>query len=192
MNKKYEVIQMNKKYEAIHGLKCCIVPNPEESSDCQSCPYNQPGTYCLNRLKHDALLLIESQEKYIADLETDALIALSTRQKRIDELEELLKAKEPRVMTWQELANYLETEKYVWVECMAASKTIGHSYGWISMDYNGVDDKGGEYIALAAGSDMVHFFSYKDFLIHWRPWTCQPTLNQMKAVPWNEQIRKGN
>jgi len=37
------------------GLRCCIVRHPDDKMRCSECPYRDPTTYCLNRLKHDAL-----------------------------------------------------------------------------------------------------------------------------------------
>lgn len=41
------------------GLRCCIVRNPDDKMRCPECPYRDPGTYCLNRLKIDALALLD-------------------------------------------------------------------------------------------------------------------------------------
>ena len=40
---------------AITGLECCILRNPDDKPRCTDCPYE--GN-CVNRLKHDALLLL--------------------------------------------------------------------------------------------------------------------------------------
>lgn len=42
------------------GLKCCIVRDPDDKVRCPECPYRDPTAYCLNRLKHDALEVIEA------------------------------------------------------------------------------------------------------------------------------------
>ena len=54
---------MDKKEKAIAGLKCCIVRNPDDKMRCTECPYRDPGTYCLNRLKMDALALLEDKSE---------------------------------------------------------------------------------------------------------------------------------
>ena len=41
------------------ALACCIVRDPDDKMRCTECPYRDPGTYCLNRLKTDALETIE-------------------------------------------------------------------------------------------------------------------------------------
>lgn len=53
------------------ALQCCIVRNPDDSMRCPECPYRDPGTYCLNRLKHDALDVIETLSAAL-DAMTDA------------------------------------------------------------------------------------------------------------------------
>jgi len=52
---------MADKEKVIQGLKCCIVRDPDDRMHCPDCPYRDPGTYCLNRLKMDALVLLEEQ-----------------------------------------------------------------------------------------------------------------------------------
>ena len=44
------------------ALRCCIVRNPDDKMRCPECPYRDPGTFCLNRLKIDALALLEASE----------------------------------------------------------------------------------------------------------------------------------
>lgn len=41
------------------GLEACIVNNPDEGTKCRECPYLDPNTYCLNRMKTDALEVIK-------------------------------------------------------------------------------------------------------------------------------------
>lgn len=51
---------MPDKQKVIKGLECCIVRNPDDKMRCSECPYRDPGTYCLNRLKMDALEVIKA------------------------------------------------------------------------------------------------------------------------------------
>lgn len=51
---------MKSRSEVIQALKCCIVRNPDDKMRCPECPYRDPGIYCLNRLKMDALALLEA------------------------------------------------------------------------------------------------------------------------------------
>ena len=51
---------MKTKADVIKALRCCIVRNPDDRMRCTECPYMDPGTYCLNRLKHDALAWLEA------------------------------------------------------------------------------------------------------------------------------------
>ena len=41
------------------ALECCIVRDPDDKMRCTECPYRDPGAYCLNKLKTDALDAIE-------------------------------------------------------------------------------------------------------------------------------------
>ena len=42
------------------GLRSCIVRHPDDKMRCPECPYRDPASYCLNRLKNDALEVIET------------------------------------------------------------------------------------------------------------------------------------
>ena len=42
------------------GLECCIVRDPDDKHDCVECPYRDPTAYCVNRLNHDALEVINA------------------------------------------------------------------------------------------------------------------------------------
>lgn len=57
------------KAKVIAGLRCCIVRNPDDKMRCTECPYRDPGTYCLNRLKIDALAVLEAEEEEKAECE---------------------------------------------------------------------------------------------------------------------------
>lgn len=49
---------MNKE-EVKTALRCCIVRDPDDKMRCTECPYRFPlDSYCLNRLKMDALALL--------------------------------------------------------------------------------------------------------------------------------------
>ena len=52
------------------ALECCIVRDPDDKMRCTECPYKDPGAYCLNRLKTDALNTIEMLSEAI-DAMTD-------------------------------------------------------------------------------------------------------------------------
>lgn len=45
--------------EVITALRCCIIKDPDDKMKCVECPYRDPASYCLNRLKIDALKLLE-------------------------------------------------------------------------------------------------------------------------------------
>ena len=48
--------------EVIAALKCCIVKDPDDKMRCTECPYRDQASYCLNRLKIDALALLEASD----------------------------------------------------------------------------------------------------------------------------------
>lgn len=49
--------------QVIEALKCCIVKDPDSKMLCVKCPYKDPTNYCLNRLKMDALALLEAMDE---------------------------------------------------------------------------------------------------------------------------------
>lgn len=66
---------MDKKEKVITGLRCCIVHAPDDSMQCTACPYKDPNTYCLNRLKMDALeVLLLKQEGVTEQDVTKAIV----------------------------------------------------------------------------------------------------------------------
>lgn len=46
--------------DVIKALECCIIRHPDDKMRCVSCPYKGPESYCLNRLKMDALELLKN------------------------------------------------------------------------------------------------------------------------------------
>lgn len=54
---------MKSKGEVIRGLECCIIRDPDDKMRCSECPYKDPNTYCLNRLKMDALALLKGDRE---------------------------------------------------------------------------------------------------------------------------------
>lgn len=55
--------------KVIKGLECCIIRDPDDKMRCSECPYNEPDTYCLNRLKMDVLVLLKAQEPVLPELD---------------------------------------------------------------------------------------------------------------------------
>lgn len=64
---------MSKREKVIKGLECCIVREPDDNVRCGECPYNEPNTYCLNRLKMDALGLLDAKPRVMTKDEVMAL-----------------------------------------------------------------------------------------------------------------------
>ena len=50
---------MPDKSMVIAALECCILRHPDDKFSCPLCPYRDPNINCLNRLKMDALALIQ-------------------------------------------------------------------------------------------------------------------------------------
>lgn len=52
--------------KVVKGLECCIMRDPDDELRCDICPYDGR---CANRLKIDALALINAQQERIKELE---------------------------------------------------------------------------------------------------------------------------
>lgn len=52
--------------KVMKGLKCCILRNPDDHARCSQCSY---GGNCVNRLKMDALELLDEQQETISSLQ---------------------------------------------------------------------------------------------------------------------------
>lgn len=50
----------------LKGLECCILRNPDDHARCSQCSY---GGNCVNRLKMDALELLDEQQETISSLQ---------------------------------------------------------------------------------------------------------------------------
>ena len=48
--------------KAVNGLSCCILRDPDDKPRCSECPYDGA---CSNRLKQDALYLLQKQQNDI-------------------------------------------------------------------------------------------------------------------------------
>lgn len=57
------------------GLECCIMRDPDDKLTCDICPYDGR---CTNRLKIDALALINAQQERIKELEAARIPRLLT------------------------------------------------------------------------------------------------------------------
>lgn len=55
--------EQEKLAKVIKGLECCIIRDPDDKMRCSECPYKDPNTYCLNRLKMDALALLKEDRE---------------------------------------------------------------------------------------------------------------------------------
>ncbi len=64
---------MSEREKVIKGLECCIIRDPDDKMRCGECPYKEPDTYCLNRLKMDALDLLNAKPRVMTLEEVNAL-----------------------------------------------------------------------------------------------------------------------
>lgn len=64
---------MSEREKVIKGLECCIIRDPDDKMRCGECPYKEPDTYCLNRLKMDALDLLNAKPRVMTKDEVMAL-----------------------------------------------------------------------------------------------------------------------
>ena len=77
-------IPAHTKDEIIHGLKSCATGHGSRESHHNNCPYW--GNGCFERLIKDVYALVESQNEYIANLETGVpLAALKTMSVQLKE-----------------------------------------------------------------------------------------------------------
>ena len=59
-----------KREKVNRGLECCITDDPDDSSECEKCPYRRKGITnepCFNALHADALDLLKEQEARVLD-----------------------------------------------------------------------------------------------------------------------------
>ena len=109
----------------------------------------------------------------------------------------LLKAQEPRVLTLEEVKAIAlrETERIlstevepVWLEQIAGGLTNLELalISWWYMEDIDKDETEFEFIAKYFGTDIDETLNYLDYGTRWRVWSSKPTIEQRKAVKWNE------
>ncbi|MBR6705291.1 MAG: hypothetical protein IKI84_01245 [Clostridia bacterium] len=86
----------------------------------------------------------------------------------------LLKAQEPRVLTWEEVQN--DCPDYVYLEW--------HGYCICCIKDEGESDKSVGYFVYGIEGDYFQFLWYTYGVI-WRCWTAMPTDEQREAVKWD-------
>ena len=125
----------------------------------------------------NAIAFLKSQERYIEDLEQGVpVIALETLSERVKELESLLKAQEPRVMTLEEvLALPYDTPIYI--------ENCDGLYGWDIFSGTTKDDDND--VVTGASWATAEYWSQDEYGDTWRCWTARPDQAKREATPWN-------
>ena len=171
--------------KVIKGLACCILRDPDDKMRCSECPYNESDTYCLNRLKMDALALLKAQKPPKNASISSAIECLlhpqdadgSDMAKAIDTAIRAMRSlrdQEPRVMTMEEVKSaigsdlFLEISGYPDEEPYMTAATL-----------KGVGSKG-----ISVYGNTFDFVRYNLRVYGWRLWTSRPTEEQRKATPW--------
>lgn len=98
----------------------------------------------------------------------------------VAEIIELLRVKEPRIMTFSEL-NHLHRDDVIWLEDIDKAKVIPAIVCW-APEYSSIADT----VELCAYyRDRYIRVSTKDYLSRWRCWTSRPTDAQREAEAWS-------
>ena len=98
----------------------------------------------------------------------------------------LLKEREPRVMTWDEVKKKINSGEYVFTECEKERQRMRYGYSKLAID-NGDECK----IAFLSTGDREYnphavwwWVSYRNYNKTWRCWTSCPTAKQRETVKW--------
>ena len=99
----------------------------------------------------------------------------------ISELDDLLKAQEPRAMTLEEV---VKTERNTPIY-------IDQRYGMYGWDiYDGVDIQAKDIVTGAPWASN-EFWGWDEYGKTWRCWTSRPTDKRRAATPWVEPQKEG-
>ena len=93
----------------------------------------------------------------------------------------LLKAQEPRVMTWDEVRATLKAP--VWKETKSRHNALYQ--GWV-LAYDIQTGQGitGTRLGMAEPSGRVVWYKAEDYGKTWRLWTTEPTDERRETTPW--------
>ena len=139
---------MTDREKVIKGLECCLTDNP---SVCEGCPYLETG--CLENVK-----------SFKHDILRDAL--------------ELLKAREPRVMTLEEVKQHNNQDGCVWFE----QPTYNADAAFVLKE----DFMTQVISPYILGEPINHgYWTNGNYGKTWRCWTSRPTDEQREEIPWN-------
>jgi hypothetical protein len=102
----------------------------------------------------------------------------------LDDVLELLKAQEPRVLTLEEVRSKQTKAIPVWKETKSKNKAL--YAGWV-LAYEVQTGQGitGDCLGMAEPSGRMVWYKLSDYGKTWRCWNKRPTEEQREAVKWN-------
>lgn len=178
--------------KVIKGLECCILRDPDDKMRCSECSYNEPDTYCLNRLKMDVLVLLKAQEPPKNASISSAIECLlhpqdaddSDMAKAIDTALRAMRSlrdQEPRLMQLSEIMEiYKADPSHVW-----PYNTPPYLY---IQEHPHVHNSSESWAAWCEIKDIIEgeLFGHtaQSYGKTWRAWTSRPTDTQREATPW--------
>ena len=115
--------------------------------------------------------------RVIAGLEWMAESHIGVEKRIADEALALLKAQEPRLITYDELKAIDRTDSTVYVE--RRTKTFYNEVAFVA-----IEKVYGDTITFN-GQKSIFGHSKKDYGKTWRCWTSRPSKEEMEATPWN-------
>lgn len=98
------------------------------------------------------------------------------------DVERLLKAQEPQVMTLEEVL-LLGDNDFVFIETRLAGNTKVKPA--IYQPDNSSDDEGDGYCCIVSSWGSSGFYHRENYNQSWRCWTSRPTDEQREATPWH-------
>lgn len=154
----------------IEKLHCYRMKTDPEYCNVSECPYNnddpEHGNWCCyNRLLHDVETLLKEQEPRLLGLEEVKAIALRESKRT--------------------LSSKVEP---VWLEQNEDGLTnlALVLISWWYMEGIDEDETEFEFIAKYFGTDLDDTLNYLDYGTRWRVWSNKPTIEQRKAVKWDD------
>ena len=132
------------------------------------CPYDKICYHdkACDELLKDALELLKEQKNLIDCLVEDQV-------KKIDEMDELLKEQQPRLLTLEEV----KQAEVVWCEWGCAEGYV------VCMLFDKIDPDGDYRLIESNGGGL--YYSSSEYNESWRCWSARPTAEQMKETRWD-------
>ncbi len=166
--------------KAVKGLSCCILRDPDDKPRCSECPYDGA---CANRLKQDALYLLQKQQNDIhllcgGYIENTVRIAHMFGNKEVSlpvwaitEMIQTLKDHSPRILTPEEVSK-VPQGGVIWCE-WRISKSCE------PLIRRGCDFKNDMRFLL-----LDEVVGCDDYLKNYRCWNLEPSEKQMSFMLW--------